>query len=94
MTPEDGERVSALLQRQVQPLVDADSGETTGETQTAAMASAADSGSGNNDNTGSDSGSGDDLDPETQAQLAEATQRAQRDLEALVRALREQEGNN
>ncbi|MEE2565713.1 hypothetical protein [Hyphobacterium marinum] len=91
MTEEDGERVSALLQRQVQPLVDADNGvDTSAATQVAAMPSGSDSGNGNGNEGG---GSGDDLDAETQAQLAEATQRAQRDLEALVRALREQENN-
>lgn len=92
MTEEDGERVSALLQRQVQPLVDGDNGEDSASTtQVAALPSG--SSSGNGDSTGNEGGSGDDLDAETQAQLAEATQRAQRDLEALVRALREQENN-
>jgi len=90
MTEEDGERVSALLQRQVQPLVDADNGvDTSASTQVAAAAPSSNSGNGDGDG----GGSGDDLDAETQAQLAEATQRAQRDLEALVRALREQENN-
>lgn len=91
MTGEDGERVSALLQRQVQPLVDADNGiDPAAETQTAALPSGSQSGTGDG---GSGGESGNDLDAETQAQLAEATRRAQRDLEALVRALREQENN-
>ncbi|MEN0653520.1 MULTISPECIES: hypothetical protein [Hyphobacterium] len=91
VTEEDGERVSAMLARQVQPLVDADNGveTTTVASNTVASASNADSPSG-------DGGTGDDLelDPETQAQLAEATRRAQADLEALVNSLRAHENGN
>ena len=83
---EDGERVAAMLARQVQPLVDQDNGvETT--TTTVAVNTSGSGGSNDPTDTG---GGGDDgeLDAETQAQLAEATRRAQADLEALVNSLR------
>jgi hypothetical protein len=88
MTPEDGARVSALLERQVQPLINAELGTSEPSVDSQTVASAGDTGS--SDSSGS---SNDELDAETQAQLAEATRRAQQDLEALVRALREQENN-
>ncbi|WP_421788890.1 hypothetical protein [Hyphobacterium sp.] len=89
ITEEEGRRVSDLLQRQVQPLIDAESGEeaTTPATTTAS----------NETQSGNDEPpAGDDyeLDPETQAALAEATQRAQQDLQALVNALRAAEQNS
>ncbi len=98
MSTEDGERVSDLLARQVQPLLAAEAGET--ETADANVTVAASSSSSASTSSGSDTddgGSGDDyeLDPETQAALAEATRRAQQDLQALVNALQnaENDGN-
>lgn len=91
VTEEDGERVSAMLARQVQPLVDADNGV---ETTTVASNTTP---SNPSDTPSNEGGTGDDgeLDAETQAQLAEATRRAQADLEALVNSLRAHEdGNN
>ena len=90
---EDGERVSAMLARQVQPLVHADNG--VEPTTTVASNTVAASGNGSDSPSG-DGGNGDDyeLDAETQAQLAEATRRAQADLEALVNSLRAHEGND
>lgn len=91
-TEEDGERVSAMLARQVQPLVDADNGveTTTVASNTVAAGNGADAPSGDGGN-----GEGDyELDAETQAQLAEATRRAQADLEALVNSLRAHENGN
>jgi len=94
LTDEDGERVSDLLARQVQPLIDAESGATgagVGENASLSAEPAAPS-------TAPATSSGDDyeLDPETQAALAEATRRAQQDLQALVNALQaaEDNGNN
>lgn len=86
---EDGERVTEMLARQVQPLVDADNGVET--TTVAANAAPADANP--SDTPSGETGNGDDydLDPETQAQLAEATRRAQQDLEALVNSLRAHE---
>ncbi|MCF8879533.1 hypothetical protein L5876_06890 [Hyphobacterium sp. SN044] len=90
---EDGERVSAMLARQVQPLVDADNGV---ETTTVASNTVAASGNGSDapSGDGGNGDGGDELDPETQAQLAEATRRAQADLEALVNSLRAHEQGN
>ena len=92
---EDGARVSAMLARQVQPLVDADNG--VEPSTTVASNTVANSGNGSDTPSGDGgNGNGDDyeLDAETQAQLAEATRRAQADLEALVNSLRAQEGND
>lgn len=93
MSEEDGERVSNLLARQIQPLIDAENGTgdniepataSTTVPNTAASGGAAPSA---NDDSG--------LDPETQAALAEATRRAQQDLQALVNALQAAEdGSN
>lgn len=92
LSEEDGERVSNLLARQVQPLIEsetAESGSQAGETMalTEAPAAAGDSTPSSNDDY--------ELDPETQAALAEATRRAQQDLQALVNALQAAEdGDN
>jgi hypothetical protein len=97
MSTEDGERVSDLLARQVQPLLAAEAGESGSEDSSVTVAATAPANS--STSSGSDSGgSGDDdyeLDPETQAALAEATRRAQQDLQALVNALQnaENDGN-
>ncbi|WP_421785402.1 hypothetical protein [Hyphobacterium sp.] len=93
VSEEDGARVSDMLQRQVQPLIDAENGVQSGEAadSNAAVASA-DGAAAPSPTNGSD----DDyaLDPETQAALAEATLRAQQDLQALVNALQAAEGND
>lgn len=91
-TEEDGERVSAMLARQVQPLVDADNGVET--TTVASNSVPAGNGSDTPSGDGGNGDGGDELDPETQAQLAEATRRAQADLEALVNSLRAHENGN
>lgn len=94
VSEEDGARVSDMLQRQVQPLIDAENGADAGENESAdetAMA-AADPANTSPPNTGSDDDY--ELDPETQAALAEATRRAQQDLQALVNALRAAEDND
>ncbi|PIW30002.1 MAG: hypothetical protein COW29_05220 [Rhodobacterales bacterium CG15_BIG_FIL_POST_REV_8_21_14_020_59_13] len=92
VSEEDGERVSNLLARQVQPLIEAETAENgsqPGETMAlaAAPAAAGDSTTSSNDDY--------ELDPETQAALADATRRAQQDLQALVNALQaaEDSGN-
>lgn len=87
---EDAARVSAALQRQIQPLIEAE--EIEAGTRTTSLSGgpgarrdappAAPPGGG---------ATGDDLDAETQAQLAEATRRASQDLQALVNALRQHE---
>jgi hypothetical protein len=94
VSEEDGERVSDLLARQVQPLIEAEeTGAATSNTEeTTALTAAPASPSSEPATT-----SGDDyeLDPETQAALAEATRRAQQDLQALVNALQAAEdGDN
>jgi hypothetical protein len=94
VSEEDGARVSDLLQRQVQPLIDAENGvdtdasEDTSETAVASAAPAEPS----SPNTGAEDDF--ELDPETQAALAEATRRAQQDLQALVNALQAAEDND
>jgi len=92
VSEEDGERVSNLLARQVQPLIEAETAENgsqPGETMAlaAAPAAAGDSTTSSNDDY--------ELDPETQEALADATRRAQQDLQALVNALQaaEDSGN-
>ncbi|WP_394693765.1 hypothetical protein [Hyphobacterium sp.] len=91
LSEEDGERVSDLLARQVQPLIDAESGTTTtAEAETSPLTSA---GSSSASETPTTSGDDYELDPETQAALAEATRRAQQDLQALVNALQAAEDN-
>lgn len=90
LSEEDGERVSNLLQRQVQPLIDAENGTDTSASSATAVASATPASTPPSQNTGSDDY---ELDPETQAALAEATRRAQQDLQALVNALQAAEGN-
>lgn len=94
MSEEDGERVSDLLARQVQPLIDAENG--TGESGDTATASATVPNAPASGDSASSGGGNDELDPETQAALAEATRRAQQDLQALVNALQAAEdgGNN
>lgn len=87
-TEEDGARVSEMLTRQVQPLVDADNG-----VEPTTVAANTTPSSGENETPPAD-GEDYDLDPETQAQLAEATRRAQQDLEALVNSLRAHEDGN
>lgn len=93
LSEEDGERVSNLLQRQVQPLIDAENGvDNNASTDTSLVATASapsSSGSQSEGTTGEDY----ELDPETQAALAEATRRAQQDLQALVNALQASEGD-
>ncbi|MEE2525571.1 hypothetical protein V0U79_04275 [Hyphobacterium sp. HN65] len=91
LSEEDGERVSDLLQRQVQPLIDAENGSDGSATTETAVASASPSSASPTQNAGS---SDYELDPETQAALAEATRRAQQDLQALVNALQAAENNN
>lgn len=97
-TEEDGERVSELLQRQVQPLIDAESdlsGEASGGgTMSTAAASPSESSPSSNDGDGSDNAGDGEIDPATQEALAEATRRAQQDLQALVNALRAAENDN
>lgn len=94
LSEEDGERVSDLLARQVQPLMDAESGTTNASSENTSTLSAAPA----TPSTAPSTSGGDDyeLDPETQAALAEATRRAQQDLQALVNALQaaEDNGNN
>ncbi len=94
LSEEDGERVSDLLARQVQPLIDAESGTTNASSENTSTLSAAPA----TPSTAPSTSGGDDyeLDPETQAALAEATRRAQQDLQALVNALQaaEDNGNN
>lgn len=92
LSEEDGERVSDLLARQVQPLMDAESGTTDATGGEAGTLSAAPE----TPSTAPPTSSGDDyeLDPETQAALAEATRRAQQDLQALVNALQAAEEND
>jgi len=92
MSEEDGERVSDMLARQVQPLIDAESGDDETDAGSSSVAAAATTPS---PSPASDSSGGDDyeLDPETQAALAEATRRAQQDLQALVNALQAAEDN-
>jgi hypothetical protein len=94
MSTEDGERVSDLLARQVQPLLAAESVET-GSTDTTVAAAATAPASGSTSSGSESNGDGDDyeLDPETQAALAEATRRAQQDLQALVNALQSAEND-
>jgi len=92
LTDEDGERVSNLLARQVQPLIDAESDTSDAGIGNNASLSAAPAAP----STAPATSSGDDyeLDPETQAALAEATRRAQQDLQALVNALQAAENND
>lgn len=86
LTEEEAERVSSLLARQIQPLIDAEDG--TGS----AAAVTADAGSAASAQADPDL-STDELDAETQAALAAATQQARADLQALVNALQEHERN-
>ncbi|GJL97567.1 MAG: hypothetical protein DHS20C06_13840 [Hyphobacterium sp.] len=94
MSTDDGERVSDLLARQVQPLLAAESGETGSTDTTVAIASTTPSSASSSSGSDSDGGGDDyELDPETQAALAEATRRAQQDLQALVNALQNAEND-
>ena len=90
VTQEDAERVSAMLRRQVQPLLDAEA-QANGEAPAVTSAAAGSASQGpSGDGAGGDGGDA-DLDAATQAQLAEATRRAQADLQALVNALQAQD---
>ncbi|MCW5724713.1 MAG: hypothetical protein KIS81_07120 [Maricaulaceae bacterium] len=96
LSSDDAARVAAMLQRQAMPLVMADAGDRAGYGPTAGGAPDGRSGTGGGDNGGGNGdGGGNDgggLDDDTQAQLAEATRRAHADLQALVNALRQHEG--
>ena len=89
LTEDEAERVSALLARQIQPLIDAEEG---GETTLAAN-SASGASTPSAQAPADPDMSTDDLDAETQAALAAATQQARADLQALVNALQEHEQN-
>jgi hypothetical protein len=84
-TADESERVTALLQRQIQPILDADDPEAQTSASAASAASPASPPAQSSDL------SDDELDAETQAALAEATRRAQADVQALANALRRHE---
>lgn len=87
LSEEDGERVNQLLQRQIQPLIEAEETRANGETSTSGASSTASASAGTGSGPTVDENGNVELDPETQAALAEATRRAQQDLQALVNAL-------